>query len=89
MRCAAWADEGRRGAPLPSPDGAHDERGRLDYDNAVLSDGPGSMLRFTARLSGPAAEHLERVVAPLSALGQRRRMARLARLAELFERRAS
>jgi hypothetical protein len=63
---------------------------RLDYDNAVRSDGvDGSVLRFAADLSGPAADQLERLVAPLSAFGQRRRMARLARLAELIERRVT
>jgi hypothetical protein len=61
---------------------------RLDYDNGVRpDDAGGSVLRFTAHLSGPAADLLERIVAPLSAFGQRRRMARLARLAELIERR--
>ena len=58
---------------------------RLEYDNAVEPDGDGSVLRFTAELSGPAAPFVERLVAPLSGLGQRRRMARLARLAELVE----
>ena len=61
---------------------------RLDYDNIVLPADGGSTLRFTARLGGPAAGVIERLVAPLSALGQRRRMARLARLAELVERHA-
>lgn len=61
---------------------------RLDYDNAVVPDNGGSFLRFTARLTGPAAQPLERLVAPLSAYGQRRRMARLAALAELVERHA-
>lgn len=62
---------------------------RLDYDNAVApgADG-GSILRFAARLTGPGSELLERVVAPLSAYGQRRRTARLAALAELVERHA-
>lgn len=62
---------------------------RLDYENRVVptSDG-GSTLHFSARLSGPAADGLERLVGPLSALGQRRRMTRLARLAELIERHA-
>lgn len=60
---------------------------RLEYDNGVApAPGGGSVLRFSAELSGPAAPQLERLVAPLSALGQRRRMARLARLAELVER---
>ena len=61
---------------------------RLDYDNAVLPAESGSTLRFTAELRGPAAEVIERLVAPLSARGQRRRMVRLARLAELLERHA-
>lgn len=59
---------------------------QLDYDNAVVPDGRGSTLRFSARLSGPASRTLERLVAPLSAYGQRRRLARLASLAELVER---
>ncbi|MGI9645770.1 MAG: SRPBCC family protein, partial [Ilumatobacteraceae bacterium] len=49
---------------------------RLDYDNHVEPADDGSTLRFTARLSGPASAVIERLVAPLSALGQRRRMAR-------------
>lgn len=63
---------------------------RLDYDNAVVADsrGGGSVITFTADLQGPAADVIERLVAPLSAFGQRRRMARLRRLAELLERRA-
>lgn len=59
---------------------------RLDYDNAVDAADDGSTIRFTAELTGPAASVVERVVAPLSALGQRRRMHRLARTAELLER---
>ena len=60
---------------------------RLDYDNAVdAAADDGSTIRFTAELTGPAASVVERVVAPLSALGQRRRMHRLARTAELLER---
>ncbi len=61
---------------------------RLDYDNAVRPDGEGSTIRFEARLGGPLAERLERLVAPLSARGQRRRMRRLAHLAELVDGRA-
>ena len=60
---------------------------RLDYGNRVEADGDGSVLRFTAELTGPCAQLIERVVAPLSAFGQRRRMARLAQLAELVEQR--
>jgi hypothetical protein len=62
---------------------------RLSYANRVRPDGDGARLRFTARLDGPAGAVLERVVQPLSALGQRRRMQRLAHLAELVERRRS
>lgn len=63
---------------------------RLDYDNAVVADPRGgSVITFSADLQGPAAEVIERAVAPLSALGQRRRMTRLRRLAELVERRAA
>lgn len=59
---------------------------RLDYDNAVAASGAGSTLRFTASLSGPASRFVERLVSPVSAFGQRRRMTRLSRLAELVER---
>ncbi len=61
---------------------------RLDYDNRVEAAPIGSRLRFTARLSGPGSGLIERVVGPLSAYGQRRRMDRLAQLAELLERTA-
>jgi hypothetical protein len=61
---------------------------RLDYDNAVRPDDDGSVIRFEARLVGPGAGRLERIVAPLSARGQRRRMRRLAHLAELVDGRA-
>lgn len=61
---------------------------RLDYDNHVAASGDGSTLHFAARLTGPASTVIERLAAPLSALGQRRRMTRLARLAELLERHA-
>ncbi len=58
---------------------------RLDYDNHVAAADDGSTLRFTAQLTGPAGNLIERLVAPLSARGQRRRMGRLAQLAELLE----
>ena len=41
---------------------------------------------MTASLSGPAGGVVERTVAPLSAYGQRRRLARLAALAEYLHR---
>lgn len=59
---------------------------RLEYDNAVESADVGSTVRFTATLHGPASSLIERVVAPLSARGQRRRMQRLVELGELVER---
>lgn len=60
---------------------------RLDYANRVEpAPAGGSTIRFTAQLSGPMASMLESVVGPLSARGQRRRMARLAQLAELVDR---
>jgi hypothetical protein len=75
------------------PDGGYDWHStlgpwRLDYRNEVEaeSDG-GSRLRFSASVSGPGGRVVERVVAPLSAFGQGRRMARLARLAEFLDRR--
>lgn len=59
---------------------------RLDYDNAILGAADGCIVRFTAELRGPAATILERLVAPISARGQRRRIARLIQLAELLDR---
>ncbi|MEM9466609.1 MAG: SRPBCC family protein [Actinomycetota bacterium] len=71
------------------PDGGYDWHStlgpwRLDYTNRVRpgTDGDGSVIHFTAALSGPLGSVVERVVAPLSARGQRKRMARLAELAE-------
>lgn len=58
---------------------------RLDYDNLIIPTTGGCAVRFTAELRGPAASVLERLVAPFSALGQRRRIARLIKLAELVE----
>jgi hypothetical protein len=58
---------------------------RLDYDNSIVAADHGTIVRFSAALGGPAGPLLERIVAPLSRAGQRRRMARLVRLAELIE----
>lgn len=61
----------------------------LRYENRVEPGATGlgtARLVFTARIEGPGARVLTAVAAPLSALGQRRRMARLARLAELVAR---
>ncbi len=61
---------------------------RLDYADLIEPDGDDrSTVTMTARVSGPAGAVLERLVAPLSALGQRRRLARLAALAEYLHRR--
>jgi polyketide cyclase/dehydrase/lipid transport protein len=56
---------------------------RLDYTDLVepAPDG-GCTVTMTAQLRGPAGAAVERVVAPLSAYGQRRRLERLAALAE-------
>ena len=59
----------------------------LAYENRVAaSAGGGSTITFTATVSGPAAGLVAALARPLSLLGQRRRMARLAALAELVER---
>ncbi len=59
----------------------------LRYRNLVAAGvNAGSTITFEADLDGPGSNRIERVVAPLSALGQRRRMHRLARAAELVER---
>lgn len=58
---------------------------RLDYDNLVVATPSGCTVQLTAELGGPAAAVLERLVARFSALGQRRRIARLIKLAELVE----
>jgi hypothetical protein len=60
---------------------------RLDYADLVAEDGPDACtVTMTAALHGPAGAGVERVVAPLSAYGQRRRLARLAALAEYVHR---
>lgn len=73
-----WPDGGYRWHSTVGP-------WRLDYDNRVEPEADGSRVRFVARLHGPAAAIIERLVAPISALGQRRRIARLVALAELIE----
>ncbi len=59
---------------------------RLAYGNLVEPDGDGCRLVWTAELTGPLARVLLPVVGPISAYGQRRRTARLARLAETVAR---
>ncbi|MEM9202846.1 MAG: SRPBCC family protein [Actinomycetota bacterium] len=72
------------------PDGGYDWHStlgpwRLEYQNRVMATDDGSTIRFTAELSGPLGSVLEKVVGPLSARGQRNRMARLAEMAESTE----
>jgi hypothetical protein len=56
----------------------------LHYRDGVEPAAPGSArVVFEAALDGPGADVLERLVAPLSALGQQRRIRRLGALAEL------
>jgi hypothetical protein len=59
---------------------------RLEYADLIDPDGEGSTVTMTAQLSGPAGALVERGVAPLSAYGQRRRLARLGALAEYVHR---
>lgn len=58
---------------------------RLSYENRVDPAPEGARVTFTARIAGPAAGPLTLLTRPLSALGQRRRIARLGRLAALVE----
>lgn len=58
----------------------------LRYGNRIAPGaGGGAELTWTAGLEGPGADVLEPLTRALSARGQRRRMARLASLAELVE----
>ncbi len=62
---------------------------RLDYADLITPDGEdGCTVTMTAEVSGPAGALVGQVVGPLSAFGQRRRLARLAALAEYLHRRA-
>lgn len=58
---------------------------RLSYENRVEPAPEGARVTFTARIEGPAAGPLTLMTRPLSAFGQRRRIARLGRLAALVE----
>ncbi len=59
----------------------------LTYAQLVETDGEGSLVTFSASVTGPAGALVQRLAAPLSALGQRRRLARLAAAAEHLARR--
>jgi Polyketide cyclase / dehydrase and lipid transport len=77
-----WCEPGR-GIRWRSTAGRY----RLDYADLIEPhDDQSCMVTMTAELRGPAGETVERVVAPLSAYGQRRRLARLAALAEYLHR---
>lgn len=58
---------------------------RLTYENRVDPAPEGARVTFTASIEGPAAGPLTLLTRPLSTLGQRRRIARLGRLAALVE----
>jgi hypothetical protein len=79
-----WCEPGR-GIRWTSTAAGH----RLDYADLVTADGPHACtVVMTAELSGPVGPLVERAVAPLSAYGQRRRLARLAALSEYLHSRA-
>jgi hypothetical protein len=63
---------------------------RLEYADLIEPDDDrGCTVTMIAQLHGPAGALVEEVVAPLSAYGQRRRLARLGALAEYVHRWAS
>jgi hypothetical protein len=73
-----WCEPGR-GIRWTSMAGGY----RLEYADLVDPDSAGRCtVTMTAELSGPAGRSVEKVVAPLSAYGQRRRLERLGTLAE-------
>lgn len=79
-----WCEAGR-GIRWSSTAAGH----RLDYADLIAPDGTdGCSVTMTATVSGPAGPVVTQVVGPLSAFGQRRRLARLALLSEFLHRRA-
>ena len=72
-----WAEPGR-GMGWETPGLGH----RLVYEQRIEPVAGGCRVTFSARVVGRAGEALTRVAGPLSALGQRRRLRRLAALAE-------
>lgn len=79
-----WCEPGR-GIRWTSHAAGH----RLDYADLVTPYGDqGCTVTMTAQVSGPAGALVQGVVGPLSAYGQRRRLGRLAALAEFLHRRA-
>lgn len=77
-----WVDPGR-GMGWHATGAGH----RLVYENRVEPAAEGARVTFTARIEGPAARLLTLLSRGPSALGQRRRIARLGRLAALVEHR--
>ena len=78
----AWCEPGR-GIRWRSTAGGY----QLDYADLIESrDDESCTVTMTAELRGPAGATVERAVAPLSAYGQRRRLARLGALAEYVHR---
>jgi hypothetical protein len=77
-----WCEPGR-GIRWSSDAGGY----RLDYADLITPEGDDRCtVTMTAELGGPAGGIVERAVAPLSAYGQRRRLARLGALAEYLHR---
>jgi Polyketide cyclase / dehydrase and lipid transport len=61
---------------------------RLDYADLITPEGTdGCAVTMTATVTGPVGPVVQQVVGPLSAFGQRRRLARLAALSEYLHRR--
>ena len=78
-----WSEPGR-GIRWHSTAAGH----RLDYADLVEPLGAGRCtVTLTATVTGPAGTAVERAAGPLSAYGQRRRLARLAALSEYVARR--
>lgn len=82
--CVTWVEPGR-GMRWTAGVLGH----RLDYADLVTPDGDDRCtVRMTAQVQGLVGPLVAQAVAPLSAYGQRRRLARLAALAEYLHRRA-
>gem|GEM_PF-3083552 len=78
-----WCEPGR-GIRWTSTAAGH----RLDYADLITPDGDGCTVHMSATVTGPAGRLVQGAVGPLSAYGQRRRLARLGLLAEYLHRRA-
>jgi len=60
---------------------------QLAYAQLVTVEGTGARVARTATVTGPARALVQRLAAPLSAFGRRRRLERLGLLAERLHRR--